>query len=118
MILSDSVYTEKVPGGLAKLPPNGLAKFRLAKLEFSVTISHTSFQTPKSYRDLKMSYINYTTYTDAIGEWTLRREGPDFDDFPGSVPPFGVEASPPPTPPTPPPPAAAPSKFISLIKLI
>jgi hypothetical protein len=63
-----------------------------------------------------MSYINYTTYTDAIGEWTLRRERPDFEDFPGYVPPFGVEASPP--PPTPPTPAAAPSKFISLIKMI
>jgi hypothetical protein len=83
-----------------------------------VTISHTSFSIPKSSQNLKMSYINYTTYFDAIGEWTLRREGPDFEDFPGSVPPFGVEAGPPPpTEPTPPPAAAAPIKLILLIKM-
>lgn len=63
-----------------------------------------------------MSYINYTIYTDAIGEYTLRREGPDFEDFPGSVPPFGVEAGLSPLPPTSPP-TAAPSKLILLIKI-
>ncbi|KAH8590283.1 hypothetical protein B0O99DRAFT_722115 [Bisporella sp. PMI_857] len=56
-----------------------------------------------------MSSINYTVDASTIGEWTLRREGPNFEDFPGPVRPFGVEAGPPP-PPSTPSPATTPRK--------
>ena len=46
-----------------------------------------------------MSFTTYTVEADLIAEWTLRREAPLFEDFPGSVPPFGVEVSLPPTTP-------------------
>ena len=61
-----------------------------------------------------MSSINYTVDAHTIGEWIIRTEGPNFEDFPASVPLFGIEAGDPsPSPPLPPPSRApaAPCKF-------